>query len=45
MPAPWVQVFHGDFNGDGKQWSIPSAWTKLFGGATFVDSFGGTELG
>jgi hypothetical protein len=44
MPAPWVQVFHGDFNGDSNgtndfttgnawaRWSIASSWNHLFVG-------------
>jgi hypothetical protein len=40
MPAPWVQVFHGDFNGDGKQdvAGIDSSgqwWVSLSTGTSF----------
>jgi hypothetical protein len=41
MPAPWVQVFHGDFNGDGKQdvAGIDSSgqwWVSLSTGTSFT---------
>ena len=41
MPAPWTQVFHGDFNGDGKQdvAGITSAgrwWVSLSTGTAFT---------
>jgi hypothetical protein len=41
MPAPWVQVFHGNFNGDGKQdvAGIDSSgqwWVSLSTGTSFT---------
>jgi hypothetical protein len=41
LPAPWVQVFHGDFNGDGKQdvAGIDSSgqwWVSLSTGTSFT---------